>query len=58
MNKIKRFIRIVFGLLFCPVPMLLSTYIWLWEDSDESWLNTTGTLTWYLASGQWDKLPD
>jgi hypothetical protein len=38
--------------------MLLGTYVWMWSDEGESWIDSVGTMTWYLASGQWDKLPD
>jgi hypothetical protein len=54
----KRFLRILIGIPLSPFPMLLSTYVWLWNDEQESWLEGPGLLTWYLASGQWDKLPD
>lgn len=54
----KRLLRILFGLPLCPLPMILGTYIWLWDDSGETWLQGPGQLTWWIASGQWDKLPD
>ena len=56
---VKRLIRILFGVSICLIPMLLATYIWLFHDDDgETWVNTVGKYTWYLASGQWDKLPE
>lgn len=54
----KRLLRILFGLPLAPIPMLLGTYIWMWDDSGESWSESVGAMTWWLASGQWEKLPD
>jgi len=54
----KRLLRILFGLPLAPIPMLLGTYIWMWDDTGESWSESVGAMTWYLASGQWEKLPD
>lgn len=53
----KRLLRILFGLTLCPIPMLLGTYIWMWSDG-KSWQESVGVFTWYLASGQWNKLPE
>lgn len=53
----KRLLRILFGLPMCPLPLFLGTYIWMWDDS-ENWWDAVGSAVWYLASGQWDKLPD
>jgi hypothetical protein len=57
-HYMKRLLRILFGLPLCPLPMLLGTWVWMWTDDDESWLQGPGQLTWYIASGQWDKLED
>jgi len=54
----KRILRILVGLPLCWVPMFLSTWVWLFQDGDEGWIDSVGSMTWYLASGQWDKLPD
>lgn len=54
----KRILRILFGLPLCPFPMLLGTYVWMWSDDGETWSESVGAITWYLASGQWDKLPE
>jgi len=52
----KRIIRIPFGILLCPVPILIGSIIWLFDE------NTTYgdvlEVTWHLVSGQWSKLPD
>jgi hypothetical protein len=53
----KRLLRIIFGLPLCPFPLIAGTWIWLWEK-DANWNETVGTLTWWVASGQWDKLDD
>ena len=53
----KRLLRIAFGLPLSPIPVLLGTWIWLWEK-DASWMEEVGAPFWYIASGQWDKLPD
>ena len=54
----KRVLRIAFGLPLCIFPMLLGTYVWMWTDDEDSWWEGPGILTWWLASGQWEKLPD
>lgn len=54
----KRCIRIVFGSLLCPIPMLLATYVWMWDETHDSWMDGVGLFAWYFASGQWEKLPD
>ena len=54
----KQLLRILFGLPLCPVPMVLATWVWMWSSDKETWLESVGTMTWYLASGQWDKLPE
>lgn len=54
----KQFLRILFGLPLCPFPMLLATYAWMWSDDEEGWMESIGLMTWHLASGQWEKLPD
>jgi hypothetical protein len=53
----KRLLRILFGLPLCPFPLTIGTWIWLWER-DAKWSETVGQLTWWIASGQWDKLDD
>lgn len=53
----KRILRILFGLPLCPFPMIIGSWMWLWER-DMSWIEEVGMTTWWLASGQWDKLPD
>lgn len=58
MCNVKRFLRILVGLPLCPFPMFLATWIWLFEDEGEGWVESIGSMTWYLASGQWNKLPD
>jgi hypothetical protein len=54
----KRILRISIGLTLFPAPMFLATWVWLFETTEESWLESVGLYTWYLASGDWDKLPD
>jgi hypothetical protein len=54
----KRILRILIGLPLCPAPLFVATWVWLFDDSGESWHDTVGVYTWYLASGQWDKLPE
>lgn len=54
----KRLLRILFGLPLSPFPMLLGTYVWMWSNDNEGWMESVGSMTWYLASGQWNKLPD
>jgi len=53
----KRIIRIPFGIVLCPFPLLIGTWMWLWGDED-NWLEEVGLTTWWIASGQWNKLPD
>jgi hypothetical protein len=53
----KRILRIMVGLLISPFVMILSTYLWLFSD-EETWVGSVGKFTWYLASGDWDKLPE
>ena len=57
-QSMKRLLRILVGLPLCWAPMFLATWVWLFHDGNEGWLESVGSLTWYLASGQWDKLPD
>jgi len=54
----KRLLRIMIGLPLCPVPMFLATWIWLFSHTKDSWIESVGYLTWNLASGDWDKLPE
>ena len=54
----KRILRIMIGLPASPILMMLATYIWLWEDDDTTWKESIGYFTWYIASGNWDKLLD
>ena len=54
----KRILRILFGLPLCIFPMTLATYAWMWSDDEEGWMESIGAMTWHLASGQWEKLPD
>lgn len=54
----KRILRIIVGLPLCPIPMFLSTWIWLFTDTQENWLESVGYFTWCLAIGDWDKLPE
>ncbi len=53
----KQIIRIPFGIMFCPIVLFVGTFIWLFEE-DMGWWEDVGTTTWYLASGQWNKLPE
>lgn len=53
----KRLFRIILGSALVVFPLCIGTYIWLWEDT-ESWSDSVGQLSWYLVSGQWDKLPE
>jgi hypothetical protein len=54
----KRILRIIIGLPLSTALMFLATWVWLWETTEESWMESVGLYTWYLASGDWDKLPD
>ena len=54
----KQLIRIPFGVILCPFPLLAGSWIWLWESNECKWVDTVGKATWHLMSGQWDKLPD
>ena len=54
----KRLLRILIGSSLVIIPMFLSTWVWLFESCEESWLEGPGLYSWWLASGQWDKLPD
>ena len=38
----KRLLRIAFGLPLSPFPILLATYIWMWSDDEEGWLEWDG----------------
>ena len=53
----RRLLRIPIGLALCPVLCLIGTCMWLFEE-DTDWAEEVGTAMWYLASGQWSKLPD
>ena len=55
--SVKKIIRILFGLPLAVIPMLLASWVWLF-DSEESWKDTVGKYSWYLISGQWEKLPE
>jgi hypothetical protein len=54
----KRIIRILIGTLMCPLPLIFGTCVWIFSFDDETWLEGPGQLTWWIASGQWEKLPD
>jgi len=54
----KQTFRIIIGLAIFPVPLIVGTWIWLWENKNIGWLDTIGLFTWHLVSGNWDKLPD
>jgi hypothetical protein len=54
----KRILRIIVGLPLCPLPMFLGTWAWLFTDTRETWMESVGYLTWCLAIGDWDKLPE
>jgi hypothetical protein len=58
MKIMKRILRIIIGFPLFPIPMVLSTYIWLFTNDDTTWKESVGYFTWYLASGDWDKLPE
>ena len=53
----KQLIRIPFGVIFCPMALLVGTWVWLFEE-DVSWWEEVGITVWHLASGQWNKLPE
>ena len=57
-DAMKRILRILVGLPLCCAPMFVGTWVWLFQDENEGWIESVGSMTWYLASGQWDKLPD
>lgn len=46
------------GLPLFPILMILATYFWWFEDDDTTWKESVGYFTWYIASGNWDKLLD
>ena len=52
----KRIIRIPIGILLCPMPLFIGSLMWLWEE--EMRYSEVVEVAWYLASGQWNKLPD
>ncbi len=54
----KRILRIPIGILVSPLPLIFGTFVWIFSFDDESWLEGPGQLTWWIASGQWEKLPD
>jgi hypothetical protein len=58
MKIMKRILRIMIGFPLFPIPMVLLTYIWLFTNDDTTWKESVGYFTWYLASGDWDKLPE
>ena len=58
LNDMKRIIRILIGTLMCPLPLIFGTCVWIFSFDDETWLEGPGQLTWWIASGQWEKLPD
>ncbi len=53
----KQLLRIIIGLPLLPFVMFLGTCVWICTD-DEDWMEGVGTHAWYLASGQWNKLPE
>ena len=52
----KKKLRIIFGTCFFIVPMAIGTFIWLFTE--DKWNDTVGKYSWWLISGQWEKLPD
>ena len=54
----KKILRIIFGLVVFPTPLILGTIIWIFTDDDTSWKEVVGKPVWYLISGQWKELPD
>jgi hypothetical protein len=52
----KTVLRILLGIPLSPLPVLLGTWVWLWDSGKESWCEGPGLIAWYLISGQWDKL--
>ncbi len=54
----KRFLRICIGTSLFVAPMVLSTWVWLFVSNKESWTESVGKFSWYLISGQWEKLPE
>ena len=57
-NKMKRILRILVGITLGIIPMLLATWIWLFDSNNETWSESVGKYTWYLVSGDWDELPE
>jgi len=54
----KRILRILVGITLGIIPMLLATWIWLFDSNNETWSESVGKYTWYLVSGDWDELPE
>ena len=54
----KRIFRIIIGFPLSPILMLLATWIWLFSNDNETWVDCVWPGTWHLASGNWDKLPE
>ena len=51
----KRLLRIIVGSTLFPIPMFIGTWIWLFNNGEESWTKSVGKFLWELISGQWDK---
>ena len=56
-QQMKRILRIIVGLPLCPFFMFVGTWVWLFTDTQETWIESIGYFTWCLAIGDWDKLP-
>jgi hypothetical protein len=52
----KKIIRIPFGIILCPITILMGSIMWLFEERMN--YSEVLELNWYLVSGQWNKLPD
>lgn len=55
---IKRILRIIIGIPSSITAGILATLIWVFIETDESWVDSIGLYMWWLASGQWEKLPE
>ena len=52
----RRFFRILTGIMVCPIIFLISGWVWIHFSNKED--KYCWDLLWYLISGQWEKLPD
>jgi hypothetical protein len=52
---IKILLRIIIGCLLTPWMLLMTGWIWLFENTKEPYC---WDLIWYNLSGQWEKLPE